>query len=355
MATVADITEREKLARKLAASEEHSKMQMEWFLGILHVEPQLLKEFIDSGQKELNHIEKLFRMEDETDDYISILKNTYRSIHMIKGNASLLDLKFFARKAHEYEDLLDVLLKKEDLNSRDFIPLVMNLRDLRNSIEEINNMIERISQIHTHFRPKRSFENQILVNSIKNLIANLSEDFNKKVKFVYNRFKGEDLPYEYRLLIKDILIQLVRNSMTHGIENKEERQRNEKSLTASIEISTSLKNGDFCLIYKDDGRGLNLKKLRDAAENTGKWDKTEIKKWNQEQFAEIIYESGISTSDNTDLNAGRGVGMGAIRHNIKKHNGDIFINFEEGQFLEFIITLPLIKDKKKSKSYKIAN
>ncbi len=355
MGTVTDITEKVKLSKKLEESEEHSKLQMEWFLGILHVEPQLLKEFIDGATRELNTIKKMFRMEDSEEDYLSVLRNIYRSIHLVKGNASLLDLKFFAKQAHAFEELIEALQEKETLSSRDFIPLVMKLGDLRNSIEEINNMIERISQIHTHFRPKRAFENQILVNSISNLISNLSDDLKKEVQFVHDQFKGEELPYEYRLLIKDLLIQFVRNSMTHGIENPEERKKNNKSVRGCIEISTFSKNGDFCFKYRDDGQGINLKKLKEIAENLGKWKKDEIDEWDQNQLAELIYESGISTAESVDLNAGRGVGMGTIKKSIENHQGKISMNFREGEFLEFLVNLPVKKKTKPGKSYKLTN
>ncbi len=343
MATVTDITEKVKLAKKLEESEEQSKLQMEWFLGILHVEPQMLKEFIDGATREMDKIEQMFKKDTSENNYLSVLKDIYQSIHLVKGNASLLDLKYFANNAHAFEEKIEGLQDKKSLSARDFIPLVMQLGELRASIGEIYNMIERISQIHTHFRPKRSFENQMMINSIKNLISNLSRDLKKDVQFVHDKFKGEQLPYEYRLLIKDLLIQMVRNSMAHGIESPEERKQNNKAAKGRIEISTFSKNGDFCFKFKDDGQGIKLKKLREAAENSGKWKKNEIDKWDNSQIAELIFEPGISTSETADLNAGRGVGMGAIKESVENNQGKISMNFKEGKFMEFIVNLPVRK------------
>ena len=114
-----------------------------------------------------------------------------------------------------------MLKNQKDLSGKAFVPLVMHLSEMRSDIDEINKMIERISQIHTHFRPKRSFESKMLVKSIDNLIKTICEDYKKEVVFNYENFRGENIPYEYRLVVKDILIQMVRNSLKHGIEKPE--------------------------------------------------------------------------------------------------------------------------------------
>jgi PAS domain S-box-containing protein len=340
IATVTDITEQVILAKKLEESEEQSKQQMEWFLSILHVEPQLLKEFIEGAHTELNSIEESFKSGGAEEDFNAILEKIYRSVHMVKGNASLLDLKFFAKKAHDFEEKIEEIKKKDRLVSTDFIPLVMNLRELRTNIDEINNMIERISQIHEQFRPRRSFESKMLVKSINNLIQTLSHDLKKEVRLIHKDFEGEIIPYQYRLLVKDILIQLVRNSMTHGIEVPKEREKNHKSRRGSIEISTAIYDSKFSFKYKDDGRGLHLDKLKEKAIASQKWTVSEIEKWDEKGIAGTIFESGISTSETTDLVAGRGVGMDIIKHKVESHNGEIMLDYQKGKFIEFIVVLP---------------
>jgi putative methionine-R-sulfoxide reductase with GAF domain/signal transduction histidine kinase len=343
IATVTDITEQVILAKKLEESEEQSKQQMEWFLSILHVEPQLLKEFIEGAHTELNLIEESFKSGEAEEDFHAILDKIYRSVHMVKGNASLLDLKFFAKRAHDFEEKIEEIKKKDRLVSTDFIPLVMNLGELRTNINEINNMIERISRIHEQFRPRRSFESKMLVKSINNLIQTLSHDLNKEVRLIHKDFEGEIIPYPYRLLVKDILIQLVRNSMTHGIESPKEREKNHKSRKGSIEISTELSDSKFSFRYTDDGRGLHIGKLKEKAIASQKWTVSEIDQWDEKEIAGTMFEPGISTSETTDLVAGRGVGMDIIRHKVESHNGEILVDYQKGKFIVFTVVLPKVK------------
>jgi chemotaxis protein histidine kinase CheA len=325
---------------------------MEWFLSILHVEPQLLKEFIESANTELNLIENVLKSDAPERDFNAILEKVYRSVHMVKGNASLLDLKFYAKKAHEFEEEIEEMRKKNELSASDFIPLVMHLSEMRADIDEINKMIERISQIHSHFRPKRSFESQMLVRSIENLIHTISKDLKKEVRLDHDNFNGETIPYQYRLLIKDLLVQLVRNSLKHGIELPTDRKKQGKSKFGLIAISTFTGNGNFGFTFRDDGRGLQIEKLKKIAIASGKWPVSEIKKWNDDKIADSIYEPGISTSESTDLVAGRGVGMDIVKQKIISHGGDITMAHKEGKFLEFTVILP-VEDRRGSKKNKI--
>jgi chemotaxis protein histidine kinase CheA len=343
IATVVDISEKVRLARRLVESEEQAKLQMEWFMGILHVEPPLLKEFIDSANNELDQIETTFRTDQNELKLNEVLDGIYRSVHMIKGNASLLDLKFFANRAHAFEEKIEEVKKKETISAKDFIPLAMQLNEMRKNIGEITKMIERISRIHAHFRPKRNYENQLLLNSLKNLIKSLSQDLNKQVRFEHQDFDPDQLPYEYRLLVKDLMVQMVRNSMSHGIESMAERKKRKKPALGRIEIKNFFENGYYCFTYQDDGRGLQLKKLRETAENSGRWDKREIAGWNDRQLAELIYQPGFSTSRKADLRAGRGVGMDIIKKKIDSHRGKLLMNSDEGKFLEFTVKLPVKK------------
>lgn len=349
ISTVSDITEQSRLEKKLEESEEQSKRQMEWFLSILHIEPQLLQEFIEGVNTELNLIEATLKSDESQKDYIAVLEKIYRSVHLVKGNASLLDLKFYAKRAHDFEEEIEGVKKKKHISATDFIPLVMHLGELRSDIDEINKMIERISQIHTHFRPKRSFESQMLVKSIKNLIHTVSKDLKKEVEFKHNNFNGENIPYEYRLVVKDILVQMVRNSLRHGIESPEERKKIKKNEKGLIEISTVLQKDNFCFKFMDDGQGLQIAKLKEKALASGKWSSSEIKKWDEGKIAETIFISGISTAESADLVAGRGVGMDIIKQKVVSHGGQIEMRYEENKFLEFTVCLPISNKRKKKK------
>jgi two-component system chemotaxis sensor kinase CheA len=92
---------------------------------------------------------------------------------------------------------------------------------------------------------------------------------------------------------------------------------------------------------RDDGRGLQLDKLRERAKASGKWTEDEINSWTKEQVIKTIFVSGISTSDTVDQISGRGVGMDIVDKELKTHHGTIDITFEEDKYCEFTIILPV--------------
>jgi two-component system chemotaxis sensor kinase CheA len=101
---------------------------------------------------------------------------------------------------------------------------------------------------------------------------------------------------------------------------------------------------DYCtgIRLRDNGRGIQLNKLREKALHSGRWDKEEIERWDNNKTAELIFTSGISTADNLDMTAGRGVGMDGVKHRIMEHHGEIRVHFAAGQYCEFEVTLPAI-------------
>ena len=181
----------------------------------------------------------------------------------------------------------------------------------------------------------------MLIKSIANLVENLSSETKKSVELDYAEFNGDDIPGKYRLLVKDILIQLVRNSLVHGIETDAERSGLKKDRKSTIRIATSLADGRFKIFYRDDGRGIQLEKLVAKARESGKWKESEIRNWDKNKIAAMIYESGISTSEKPSLHAGRGVGMDIIKQKIDSHHGEIKLDFEKDKFTVFQISLPV--------------
>jgi len=104
----------------------------------------------------------------------------------------------------------------------------------------------------------------------------------------------------------------------------------------------------FGFTFRDDGRGLQLDKLRDKARTSGHWSAEEIDSWTNQQVAEVIYKSGISTSEKAGLIAGRGVGMDLVKDKIDRLGGTIKINTKTGKFCEFTIKIPLTKKTKEA-------
>lgn len=338
--TVTDNTEQVLLERKLKKTELESKRQME-LLGILHIEPLLVKEFLKQTWKELDLIQSQIAKISNSGKLSDNIELIYHSIHSIKGNASLLNLKFIAEKAHQFEDNI-IILKDNSSDLKTELIVLKNIADeIVTAMTDIGNLIKTMKNFYEHFNSKTGHEGELLIKAIQDIIGRLKKEYNKNINFIHKSFDVESIPPEHLLLVKDVLIQLTRNSIVHSIESEEERKKNKKSPAASISLSSKLKDKYLTLIFKDDGRGLQIDKIREKAIALKKWSKAEIMKWDKKRIAELIFVSGISTSLKTSLISGRGVGMGVIKQKLEEMNGKIELDYEAGQFCEFRIIIPV--------------
>lgn len=340
MAAVTDVTRQVLLDRKLKETEEKNAGQMEMLFGILHVEPRMLSEFIGDMEEDIALINDTLKPGGSNLQPREKLAVIYRAMHTIKGNASILNLKFFAGKAHEYEEKVGELQQKEELVGQDFLPLALKLNEMIETLREVKSLIQRITQFQTNFGGEKQ-NIDLLVKAVDSNVQKLSGELSKKAELSYDRFEPAHVPEQYRKLLKDILIQLTRNSLAHGIETPQERKAAGKPESGRVEL-VSEKSGDSLRIYfRDDGRGLQLDKLRRKAVEAGGHRPDEVEKWDAQTVAGMIFVPGISTADSATLNAGRGVGMDIIQQKVQSLGGSVDVRFETGTFCEFAITLPM--------------
>jgi Amt family ammonium transporter len=337
--SVNDVTEQVTLSRNLEESKEQSKKQMEWLFTILNVDSQMLEEFMTSSEEEFSVI----RNSIDKGTVQASIDVIYRSIHLIKGNASMLGMDFVAEQAHSIEESL-VLLRGNKSGKREIQQkLIKQLEEFFAIFNKVQNLIDRIGNFHVQFRPTRKHESNVLFNSISNLIETLGKRYNKEIDLDYSEYDSAIVPHHHRLLIRDILVQLTRNSIYHGIENADERLSRNKDRKGCISISNTVKEQNFYLTFKDDGRGLQINNIIKMAIQTGLFKKSEINKWSKKRVMDLIFLPGLTTTENTDITAGRGIGMDIIKSKVEKNGGSILIESKPDLFSKFTINLPIKK------------
>ncbi|KPK96397.1 hypothetical protein AMJ80_00230 [bacterium SM23_31] len=339
--TVNDVTKEIMLTQSLEEQKAESKRKMDWMLCVLNIEPGMLKEFITSVQEEMAQIDNAFQQLVASQKENSVLNNLYRSLHTIKGNASLLELDFLADQAHNAEDVVAQIKNKMKLVARDRKELESQIEGIHKTYDELRELIHHIAKIHDQFRTKRTHEQKQLVKSLEKLVASVSESYNKKVRFDHGSFNSSTLPYEYRLLIRDVLVQLAQNSIYHGIEPAEKRKQSGKPETGVIKVSTKNNRNNYVIRFYDDGQGIELQRLKEKVIESGKWSLIQINGWSDRELLDSIFEPGISTADNTDITAGRGIGLDLIRKKIGKMGGEISVESEPGKYTCFSVTIPI--------------
>ncbi len=171
------------------------------------------------------------------------------------------------------------------------------------------------------------------------LVRELARDQNKEVQLV---LRGHEVEIDKRILegVKDPLLHILRNCVDHGVEAPQERRA--KASRATIEVSVEqLGAGEVQITVSDDGRGLDLSRVKAAAVKAGKITAEQVRRLGDEDARNLIFRSDVSTSKMITEISGRGLGLAIARENVRKLGGRISVVSQPGKGSTFTITLPV--------------
>jgi chemotaxis protein histidine kinase CheA len=318
-------------------------------IGILHVEPSALDGFVQLANEQLARVDEALKASDfsgattgQTELLRQRLDLVLQRVHNIKGNASLLRLEHFEAKAQEFEQQVIDLKFRGVLGGDDFLTLVIALADFRSDLDSLQSLRVKLAGIQRAVEIREEVGDD-LVAGLRHLAGALAAKLGKEVRIDADGFDTRGLPADRRVVVKDVAIQLVRNSLAHGIELPEVREAAGKPRVATIDIHPLIDapHDTFAFSVRDDGRGLDAEKIKKRAVSAGLLaaDHGEI---GDSEVAGFIFEPGFSTADGSSLEAGRGIGMNVIKQRVVDDcGGEITVNSESGQFCEFAFALPL--------------
>ncbi len=172
------------------------------------------------------------------------------------------------------------------------------------------------------------------------VVRDIARSLNKKINLV---LEGEETDLDKNLVesLADPLVHLVRNSVDHGIEMPEEREKIGKPPEGTIVLSASQEGDHILLAIKDDGAGMDPDVLREMAVKKGLMDKEVASRLSDKECFDIIFMPGSSTKEEISDISGRGVGMDVVKTKISQLNGSIEIDSEKGKGTTISIKVPL--------------
>jgi two-component system chemotaxis sensor kinase CheA len=228
-------------------------------------------------------------------------------------------LPFLARKAEEASDARALSLAIKDQYS------VVN-----RITEELQGAVMRVRMVSmsTVFR------------RFPRLVRDLSGKLNKRIRL---DLEGEDTEADKDVVqdLFDPLMHLMRNSIDHGLEGPEERERAGKGPEGTIRINAVQQEDQVVIELSDDGRGIDPERIKRKAIEKGFLKAEDVARLGDEEALQLIFLPGFSTAEQvTDL-SGRGVGMDVVRSMVGRVGGQITLHSKLGKGTTTTITLPL--------------
>ncbi len=135
--------------------------------------------------------------------------------------------------------------------------------------------------------------------------------------------------------LRDVMVQLVRNAVAHGIESPEVRVAAGKSPRGVVTVEATPHGGALSIRVRDDGGGLDVAWLARLAAERGR------STTDPRELAVLMFEPGVSSAPMLTELAGRGVGLDVVRQRVERLHGAVRVEWVAGQGTTFIIELPI--------------
>ena len=341
MVTISDETESVLLQQHMEESEAKKKQETEYMLSILKLDPVVLKDYLESSRQTLKGISVKYE-ESGKSDLNQLLRFTFEVIHSVKGNAVSIGLDLIADRLHEIEDSITVLMDKNVTGDK-FLSILYDIEVVDGTLCDMSKLLDKVADIYRNYpsqgnkMPKVSLEKQLTQG-----LSTMSEEVGKQVNFQFNNPDNVALPECVLNPVKDVLVQLMRNSLSHGIEAPDLRQKLGKATTGKVSVSLNLTTeNEVAVCYKDDGSGLDIEKIRERAISNNIITEEQAQELNPNEITSLIFYNGFSTKEGVDKFSGRGQGLSLVRSLIEEQNGSFNLKFQKDEFFQITFKIPL--------------
>lgn len=201
--------------------------------------------------------------------------------------------------------------------------------------------LERVTtSLHDAVMKVRMVPVELVFNRFPRLIRDISRKLGKDIDLVMS---GEETELDRTVIdeIGDPLIHLLRNAADHGLETTEERITLGKPKKGTIKLQAYQDGNSVVIEVQDDGRGINVNKIRSKAIQKGTLTKEEAATMTEQEIIELLFKPSFSmAAEITDL-SGRGVGLDVVKSKITALGGHVEVQTELGKGSKFIVRLPL--------------
>ena len=172
------------------------------------------------------------------------------------------------------------------------------------------------------------------------VVRDLARSLEKEISL---ELMGEETDLDKNLVeaLADPLVHLVRNSVDHGIELPDDREKAGKPRSGTIILSAEQEGDHILLTIDDDGKGMDPEALKQIAINKGVIDADTADRLSDSEAFSLIFAPGFSTKEVISDVSGRGVGMDVVKTKITQLNGTVDIQSELGKGTRIAIKVPL--------------
>lgn len=278
-----------------------------------------------------------------------------RVLHTIKGNCAIFGLSAIAQVVHELEEracvdeatlrtvdsaIAGFFSRCSDVIDAEWPPVAGRQRELRITEAQLAELLnaqgrEDVARWAAEIRKVPAGR---ILGPVDDLVHRLGARLEKPVTL---EVTGADVLVDDRLApVLGQVGHLLRNAVVHGIEAPGERSQ--KPEVAKVTLSIAETDAHFEVAVTDDGVGIDTDALGEVAVARGLLSRVEVGNLSSEDKRLLVFADGVSTAERVSHDAGRGVGMAAVRQAVEAAGGTLKLHSERGRGTRVELRVPKI-------------
>lgn len=223
-----------------------------------------------------------------------------------------------------------------------------NIQDIQSSKSDLSSVLGRIEE---NEKRKTTLSETIQSETSKLMVVPFNSQKSRIDKVIQKacRETGKmaevihigdmDVPGALLEKLVPVIEHVLRNSITHGIEDREQRRMAGKNERGSVYINVKNEGSHCSISVRDDGAGIDKVSILNKAIEKGFIRATDNP--SEKEIFDILFLPGFSTAKSVTTLAGRGVGLDAVKQSVSELGGSISVYAERGQFCEFKLDIPI--------------
>ena len=204
-------------------------------------------------------------------------------------------------------------------------------------IQQLNSVTSdlQVAVLETRMQPVGN-----LFGRFPRMVRDLSKQLGKQVEMI---MLGQEVELDKTVLeqLSDPLTHLIRNSIDHGLETPEVRQKSGKFPVGKVTLSAIAADGLVIIEISDDGHGIDPNAVRAKLVSLGMKTESELQRMSPKELYSHILLPGFSTAKQVSDVSGRGVGMDVVKTNIERLGGSLTIDSTSGIGTSIMMRVPL--------------
>lgn len=174
----------------------------------------------------------------------------------------------------------------------------------------------------------------------RKMVRDLARDEGKEVDYTLAA-SGARADRAVLQAIKDPVMHLLRNAISHGIESPQARESQKKSPVGRLTLRIECERGRLVAEVDDDGRGVDLEAVARIAVSRGLLTQAEVETSTPQEVGQIIFRAGFSTSPTVNHISGRGMGLSVVHEAARRLQGDVGLRARPGPGTSIVLSVPM--------------